>query len=99
MVNGIARAAVHNDRIDALEPRSRLAQRTGRQQQLVAEPTCTVDDRDLEIAPHSIMLKPVVADDDVALAMRFEKRASRGHSIASDPYGTAAAPREKQRLV
>ena len=45
------------------------------------------------------MLKAVVADDDVARAMRFEQCARRSHAIGADPDRAAAAHRKKERFV
>ena len=55
--------------------------------------------RNLEVSPKTVMLQPVVADDDVAIRMLAEQLGTGGCAIAPDPHRATAARGEQQRLV
>ena len=40
-----------------------LAQRPGRQQTLIAQPACRIDDYQIEVMRHARILKPVIFDE------------------------------------
>ena len=91
-----------HDRVDVVEARGRLAQRSGRQQQPVAESARRIDDRDLDVAREPVVLQAVVAQHDVARRMRCEQAARRGDAVAADPHRDsrrrrAAAARRRRR--
>ena len=83
-------SAIDHDGVRTLEARRALAQRAGRQQAPIAEASIAVDDDDFAIALQSIVLQPIVADDDVAAGIDQEL-CRRGAIAPGGDRNTAAA--------
>ena len=64
------------------ESRCRLAQRTRRQQQPVAEAARRVDHDDLDVARECVVLQAIVGDDHIDVRMRVEQPARRLRALA-----------------
>ena len=94
----VAFGAEHDDRIDGLEPRGGLAQRSRGQQPAIAEAARAVDDGDLDAPRQAVMLQSVVGQDHVAPRMPGEERPAGSDPVAGDDDGIAGAC-EQQRLV
>ncbi len=99
-----AREHEAHDRVDRREARRRLAQRSGRQQQAVAEAARRVDDRDLDVARERVVLQSVVGDDHVDVRVRREQRRAprrrgrrRPRPARRSPRGSAARRRRRAR--
>src|SRR5258706_310937 len=97
--NLVGMPAVHHRRVDAAQPRNRLAQRAGGQQKPVAETPLADDHRELDISRERIVLQAVVAHQHVHFGVRLEERARGGRAIGRDIDGNARAPRDDYRLV
>ena len=89
---------MRHDRVHRAQPRGRLAQRAGRQQEAVAEATC-IDHGDLDVAREAIVLQAVIEDDDVDLRVRSAQRRDHCDAVGAHPHRAAAAAGEHDRLV
>ena len=86
------------DQVGVAPARQRFAQRACRQQETVAAES-VIEDGDLDVAGQRVMLKAVVAHDDVAFGVRVQQGLAPFDAGGPDPYGGARAFGDQQRLV
>jgi len=79
-------AAIQNDSVDAGKSRWRLAQRACGKAQAIAETAFGVDYCNFEIACERIVLKTVVAKQQVAVWICREQRTCCGDAVGTDPH-------------
>jgi hypothetical protein len=79
--------SIDYDGVDLFDPRDRLAQRSRREPESIAEAAHAVHDHDLDVARECVMLQAVVAQDHVAIGLEQAHGSARRGATAT---GTAS---------
>ena len=90
---------VTDNEIHLIQSLRRLAQWPDRQAVAVTQSSLAINNSDLQVPPQRIVLKPIIADNQIALRLLGQQIAHRPGAIRIDHQRAAATTRQHHRLV